>query len=336
MEVTRATAVVDTHTGGEPTRIILGGGPWLPGRTMGEKWTYLRENLQDFRNFVMHEPRGHSDMFGAFLTPPVRSDSHYGVIFMDSGDGVSMCGHGSIGTANAVVELGMVPRKEPVTTVVLDTPAGQVSLDVEVKDGVVGDVILANVPAFVYATDVEISLPSQGGKKLRLDIAFGGNFFAIVHAADLGFSLGKREVPELLRTGLDILREVNRTVKVEHPLEKHINSVGLTEFSLEREGEPTKNCVLFGESNVDRSPCGTGTCAKMALLASKGKLAPGEVFEHESVVGSLFRGSYKEGPTIGGYKTILPFVRGKASITGFNFLLQQKDDEMGSGFLLPR
>jgi proline racemase len=247
-----------------------------------------------------------------------------------------MCGHGSIGTANALVELGMVPKKEPLTTVVLDTPAGQVSLDVEVKDGVVGDVILANVPAFVYATDVEVALPSRGGKKIRLDIAYGGNFFAIVHAEDLGFTLERQEVPEMLRTGLEILREVNRTVTVEHPTEKHINSVGLTEFSLEREGKPTKNCVIFGESNVDRSPCGTGTCAKMAILASKGKLAPGETFEHESVTGSLFKGSYEEGPVIGGYRTILPFIRGRASITGFNFLLQQKDDEMGSGFLLPR
>ncbi|MGC9489801.1 MAG: proline racemase family protein [Thermovirgaceae bacterium] len=336
MEITRATAVVDTHTGGEPTRIILGGGPWLQGKTMGEKWAYLRNNLRDFRDFVMHEPRGHSNMFGAFLTPPVREDSHYGVLFMDSGDGVSMCGHGSIGTANALVELGMVPKKEPLTTVILDTPAGQVSLDVEVKNGVVGDVILANVPAFVYATDVEVALPSRGGEKIRLDIAYGGNFFAIVHAEDLGFTLERQEVPEMLRTGLEILREVNRTVTVEHPTEKHINSVGLTEFSLEREGKPTKNCVIFGESNVDRSPCGTGTCAKMAILASKGKLAPGETFEHESVTGSLFKGSYEEGPVIGGYRTILPFIRGRASITGFNYLLQQKDDEMGSGFLLPR
>jgi proline racemase len=336
MEITRATAVVDTHTGGEPTRIILGGGPWLPGLTMSEKWAYLKEHLQDFRNFVMHEPRGHSDMFGAFLTAPVRKDSHYGVLFMDPGDGVSMCGHGSIGTANALVELGMVPRREPVTTVVLDTPAGQVSLDVEVKDSTAGDVILSNVPSFVYATDIEIALPSRAGQKIRLDIAYGGNFFAIVHGEELGFTLEKEEVPELLRTGMEILHEVNRAVRVQHPTEPHINSVGLVEFSLERKDKPTKNCVLFGEGNVDRSPCGTGTSAKMALLASKGTLAPQETFEHESITGSLFRGSYKEGPTVGGYKTVLPFIRGKASITGFNYLLQQKDDEMGSGFLLSR
>ena len=195
MEITRATAVVDTHTGGEPTRIMLGGGPWLPGKTMGEKWAYLRENPQEFRNFVVHEPRGHSDMFGAFLTPPVRDDSHLGVIFMDSGDGVSMCGHGLIVTAKAMVELGMVPRKEPFTTVLLDTPAGQVSLNVDVKNGVAGEVILSNVPSFVYATDVEVPIPSRGGRKIRLDIAFGGNFFAIVRADDLGFMLEKREAP---------------------------------------------------------------------------------------------------------------------------------------------
>ncbi len=335
MEITRATAVVDSHTGGEPTRIIIGGGPYLPGKTMSERWAYLRENLSEFRNFVMHEPRGHSDMFGAFLTPPEREDSHYGVIFMDSGDGVSMCGHGSIGTANALVELGMVPRTEPFTEVVLDTPAGQIRLKVEVKDGKVGDVTLANVPSFVYKSNVELAIPSRN-KKIHMDIAFGGNFFAIVHAEELGLTLEREEVPELLALGLEILRESNKQIKVQHPTEKHLNYIGLTEFALERPGKPTKNCVIFGESNVDRSPCGTGTCAKMALLAAKGTLKPGEVFDHESVVGSVFHGHFQPGPKVGDFETILPFIRGKASVTGFNFLLQQNNDEMGSGFLLPK
>ncbi|MDD3133766.1 MAG: proline racemase family protein [Synergistales bacterium] len=336
MEVIRATSVVDTHTGGEPTRIIIGGGPYLPGRTISEKWAYMKEHMTDFRNFVMHEPRGHSDMFGAFLTPPEKESSHYGVIFMDSGDGVSMCGHGSIGTAHTLVELGMVPREVPHTEVVLDTPAGQIRLKVAVKDGKVGDVTLANVPAFVFRQDVELPVPSLGGKKVHMDIAFGGNFFAIIHAEELGLTLEREEVPRLLSLGLEILREANRTVKVQHPTEKHLNYIGLTEFALERPGKPTKNCVIFGESNVDRSPCGTGTCAKMALLAARGLLKPGEVFDHESVVGSVFHGNYEPGPKIGEFETILPFIRGRASITGFNFLLQQKNDEMGSGFLLPK
>lgn len=169
-----------------------------------------------------------------------------------------------------------------------------------------------------------------------MDIAFGGNFFAIIHAEELGLTLEREEVPRLLSLGLEILREANRTVKVQHPTEKHLNYIGLTEFALERPGKPTKNCVIFGESNVDRSPCGTGTCAKMALLAARGLLKPGEVFDHESVVGSVFHGNYEPGPKIGEFETILPFIRGRASITGFNFLLQQKNDEMGSGFLLPK
>lgn len=334
MEVVRATAVVDSHTGGEPTRIIIGGGPYIPGRTMSERWAYMKQHLSDFRDFVMREPRGHSDMFGAFLTPPEREGSHYGVIFMDSGDGVSMCGHGSIGTAHVLVELGMVPRVEPLTEVVLDSPAGQIRLKVEVKGGKVGDVTLANVPAFVFKHDVEVAVPSLGGKKIHLDISFGGNFFAIVHAEEMGLTLERNEVPRLLSLGLEILREANRAVKVQHPMEKHLDFIGLTEFALERPGKPTKNCVVFGESNVDRSPCGTGTCAKMALLASKGLLKPGEVFDHESIAGSIFHGHYEPGPKVGDFDTILPFIRGRASVTGFNFLLQEKNDEMGSGFLL--
>ncbi|MEA3507807.1 MAG: proline racemase family protein [Synergistota bacterium] len=335
MQFERATAVVDTHTGGEPTRIIIGGGPFLKGKTMGEKWAYLKTELADFRDFIMHEPRGHSDMFGAFLTAPVREDSHYGVMFMDSGDGVSMCGHGSIGTAHTLVEMGMVPRTEPETEVVLDTPAGQIKLKVEYKDGVVGDVTLANVPSFVYKRDVELMIPSLG-QNVSLDICYGGNFFAIIHADQLGLTLEREEVPKLLPLGLEVIREVNDKVKVQHPTEKHINTVGLTEFSLERPGKATKNCVIFGESNVDRSPCGTGTCAKMSWLAAMGKLKPGEIFEHESVVGSVFRGSYEPGPKLGEFDTILPFIKGRASITGFNFLMKQKNDEMGNGFLLPK
>ena len=185
MELTRATAVVDTHTGGEPTRIIIGGGPYIPGKTMSERWAYMKNEMGDFRDFVMHEPRGHSDMFGAFLTSPEREDSHYGVIFMDSGDGVTMCGHGSIGTAHALVELGMVPRTEPYTEVVLDSPAGQIRLKVEVNDGRVGDITLANVPAFVFKRDVELAIPSLGGKKIHMDVSLAGNVFAIVHAEEM-------------------------------------------------------------------------------------------------------------------------------------------------------
>jgi len=276
MEVIRATAVVDTHTGGEPTRIIIGGGPYLPGKTMSERWAYMKEHMADFRNFVMHEPRGHSDMFGAFLTPPEREDSHYGVIFMDSGEGVSMCGHGSIGTANTLVELGMVPRTEPHTEVVLDTPAGQIRLKVEVKDGRVGDVTLANVPAFVFERDVELAIPSMGGKKIHLDIAFGGNFFAIIHAEELGLTLEREEIPEMLRLGLEILHESNRTVKVQHPTEKHLNYIGLTEFALERPGKPDKELALsLARATLTDLPAGPAPAQRWPSWRPGGSSNPG-------------------------------------------------------------
>lgn len=335
MEITRVAAVVDTHTGGEPTRIIIGGGPILKGNSMGEKWLDFSRNHDDFRTFVMCEPHGHYDMFGAFLVPPCDPEAHYGVLFMDTGGSLSMCGHGSIGIGRTLVELGMVEKTEPETEVILDSPAGLVHLKVEVADGKVGDVLLGNVPAYVAERDVEIEVPSLG-KKIKLDICYGGNFFAIVPAGQLGLELTPKETSKLVPLGLEIREELNRTVKVGHPIETGINKVELTEFSLEREGFPTRNCVIFGDGSVDRSPCGTGTCAKLALLAAKGKLKPGEEFLHEGITGSVFKAFYEPGPNLAGHDTVLPFVKSRSYVTGFNFLLRQPADEVGGGFLLKR
>ncbi len=335
MEITGVVAVVDTHTGGEPTRLIIGGAPLLKGETMGEKWLDLRENHDDFRVLTMCEPRGHGDMFGALLTPPCRKEAHFGVIFMDSGGSLSMCGHGSIGLARTAVKLGWIAKAEPYTEVVFDTVAGLVHMKVEVSGGQVGEVELGNVPAFVYERDVEVFVPSLG-RKIGLDISFGGNFFAIVPAGQLDLTLSADEVPFLTRLGLEIRRIVNEAVAVRHPLEPAIDRVELTEFSLERSGLPTRNIVVFGQGSVDRSPCGTGTCAKMALLAAEGRLAPGETFLHEGVTGSLFTGSVSVGPKVGGFETVLPLVRGRSWVTGFNFLVRQPQDDVGPGFLLKR
>jgi proline racemase len=335
MEITRAVAVIDTHTGGEPTRLIIGGAPLLRGKTMGEKWIDFVTHHDDFRVMVMCEPRGHGDMFGALLVPPCSEAAHYGVIFMDSSGSISMCGHGSIGLGRTLVDLGMIPKQEPFTEVVLDTPAGLVTLRVAVTNGVVGDVTLKNVPAFVFARDVEVTVPSWP-KPIHLDIAFGGNFFAIVPADQFAFEIVPEEVPKMIPLGLEIRDAVNRTMEVRHPVETHIHKVELTEFSLEKSGEMTRNCVVFASGSVDRSPCGTGTCAKMALLAAKGKLRPGEEFLHKSVTGSVFLGSYEPGPDVAGFSSVVPTLRGRSFVTGMNFLLRQKEDEVGNGFLLPK
>ncbi len=335
MEIERFAAVVDTHTGGEPTRLIVGGGPLLKGSTITEKWLDFKKNHDDFRAFVMCEPHGHADMFGALLVPACHPEAHYGIIFMDAGTSISMCGHGSIGLGRTLVDLGMIRKTEPYTDVVLDTPAGLVHIKVEVKDGVVGDVILGNVPAFTFARDIELEVPSLG-KKIHLDISYGGNFFAIVPAGQLDMEITAPEAGRIVPLGLEILRELNRAVKVQHPVETAIDHVALVEFSLERPGQVTRNTVVWGEGSHDRSPCGTGTCAKMALLAAKGKLAPGEKFLHESITGSLFEGWYEPGPKVGGFDTVLPFLKSRSYVTGFNFLMKQPGDKVGEGFLLKR
>lgn len=335
MEVSRAVAVVDTHTGGEPTRIILGGGPCLKGRSISEKWLEFKRDHEDFRNMVMREPHGHNDMFGALLTSPEREDSHYGVLFMDASGSISMCGHGSIGIARTLVDLGMIVKEEPVTHVRIDTPAGLVDLEVEVSGSSVGDVTMKNVPAFLYERNVEIEVPSLG-RKITLDISFGGNFFAIVPAAQLGLELTREESPRLIHLGLEIRDLLNRKMKIQHPVETHIDKVELTEFSLEREGLPTRNVVIFGEGAVDRSPCGTGTCAKMATLVEKGKLVHGKEFIHQGITGSLFRGFTEKGPKVGPFETVIPYIKSRSYVTGFNFLLKQGEDEVGKGFYLPR
>lgn len=335
MDITRAVAVVDTHTGGEPTRIILGGGPYLKGHGIAEKWLEFKKYHDDFRNMVMREPHGHNDMFGALLTSPEKEDAHFGVLFMDASGSISMCGHGSIGIARTLVDLGIIQREEPVTHVRIDTPAGLVDLQVDVSGDSVGDVTMKNVPAFLYEENVELEVPSLD-RKIKLDIAFGGNFFAIVPAGQLNLELTKEESPALIHLGLEIRDLVNRKMKIQHPVETHIDQVELTEFSLEREGLPTKNVVIFGEGAVDRSPCGTGTCAKMATLVAKGKLAHGEEFLHQGITESLFRGYTEKGPDVGAFSTVIPYLKSRSYVTGFNFLFRQREDEVGKGFYLPR
>lgn len=335
MKVERFAAVVDSHTGGEPTRIVIGGAPILQGKTMAERWDEFFSKHMSFVHLIMREPRGHGDMFGAVLFPPVTEEAAFGVIFTNPAGGENMCGHASIGVARTLVELGIVEKREPFTPIYLDTPAGQVRLEVAVENGEVGDVTLQNVPAFVFARDVEITLPSTG-QRVRLDICFGGNFFAIVSADQFDLKLVPEESSYLSPLGIEIRDEVNRQVAVQHPVEKHITEVALTEFSLERPGSPTRNCVVFGDGSIDRSPCGTGTCAKMALLAAEGKLDPGQEFVHESIVGSVFHGRYRPGPKVGPFDSVLPEIRGRSYITGFNFLLKQENDELGDGFFLGR
>lgn len=333
MKISRLVAAIDSHTCGEPTRIVLSGAPMFKGRTMSEKWKDFCDNHNEFRRFIMTEPRGHADMFGAIVVPPVNPEAHTGVIFCDSGGSVSMCGHGSIGLSSAMVNLGMVPVTEPVTEVKLDTPAGLVTMSVEVKDGEAVSSTLKNVPAFVYARDLDLFLPSIG-KTVKFDIAFGGSFFAILDAKDFGFKITPEETAAITKMGIEVMAEANKQHKVQHPLIPENNKILLAEFGIHNPGENARNCVIFGACNVDRSPCGTGTCAKMALLAAKGELAPDEEFPHDSILGTTFVGHYESGLKVGDFDAIQPYIKGSANIVGFNWLIQQDSDPLLPGFLL--
>lgn len=324
---------IDSHTMGEATRIVYDGFPNLPGETMMDKKRYLMEHYDFLRSALMLEPRGHRDMFGALLTEPVHEEADFGVIFMDSGGCLNMCGHGSIGTASMAVETGLVKAVEPYTEVVLDAPSGLIRTKVHVVNGKAEEVSILNVPAFLYKEHQEIKIPGRG--MVPFDISFGGSFFALVNAKDVGISLEIENIEEITALGMELMERINRTMEIRHPY-LDITTVDLVEFYDETDNElaDMKNCVIFGNAQADRSPCGTGTSAKLAALYAKGELKPGEEFVYESITGSLFKGEIVREVELDGYRAIIPQITGSAYITGMNTWILDEDDPLEYGFLL--
>jgi proline racemase/trans-L-3-hydroxyproline dehydratase len=332
----RSIFVVDTHTCGEPTRVIVGGLPPIPGQTMAEKKTYLQENLDTVRTMLMHEPRGHQDMFGSVILPPADPQANFGLVFMDGGSYLNMCGHGSIGAVTVAIESGLVPMEEPMAKVVVDTPSGLVKATVEVRNEKALSVTVQNVPAFLYREDLELELPELG-KKIKLDIAFGGSFFALVPAGQLELPLTPRYKQDLSRLGMALKKKVNAEIKMQHPLLPHINSVDLVEIygpPADSSNADARNVVIFGDGQIDRSPCGTGTSAKMATLYAKNKLALHEDFIYESIIGTTFSGRLVGETTVNGLPAVIPEITGRAFITGYHHFIADPEDQLGDGFLI--
>ncbi len=324
---------IDSHTMGEPTRMVYAGFPRLLGKTMMEKKNNLVQQYDFLRSAVMLEPRGHRDMFGALLTEPVHAEADYGVIFMDSGGCLNMCGHGSIGTATMLVETGMVSVTEPYTEVALDTPSGIIHAQVHVVDGAAVEVSILNVPAFLYQENLAVETKAWG--RVSYDIAFGGSFFALVDAEAVGLSLVPENVEALTKLGMELLDSINASLQLRHPT-LDITTVDLVEFyAPAKEGKAhMRNCVIFGNAQVDRSPCGTGTSAKIAALYAKGRLRLGEAFYYESITGSLFRGEAVQEAVIGDWKGIIPQITGSAYLIGRSEWIVDSRDSMKYGFLL--
>lgn len=334
MKFSRTIQAIDSHTAGEATRIVVGGIPNIKGNTMPEKKQYLEDHLDHIRTAIMLEPRGHNDMFGSVMTQPCDPDADFGIIFMDGGGYLNMCGHGSIGAMTVAVETGVVPMEEPVTKVVMEAPAGIIKGDVKVENGKVQSVSIFNVPAFLYKKDQEVELPGVG--KVKFDISFGGSFFAIVHASQLGLKIEPKNAAKLTDLAMELRDIINKEIEIQHPTLEHIKTVDLVEIWDEPTNEKAtyKNVVIFGQGQVDRSPCGTGTSAKLATLHARGELKEGEKFVYESILGTLFEGEIVGTTKVGEFDAVLPKITGSAYMTGFNNFLIDEDDPVKYGFIL--
>jgi len=333
MHLGKFMQAIDTHTMGEPTRIIIAGLPSLKGVSVMEKKQDLESRYDWIRQVQILEPRGHSDMFGAFLLESSHPEAEFGVIFSDSGGYLNMCGHGIIGVSTMLVEMGYVPKVEPYTMLTLEAPAGLIKVKVAVAQDRVKSVTLTNVPAFVFKRDCKVNLPGVGD--VTFDIAFGGSFFALVNAEQLKLKVRREDLPVLVPMALKLRDIINSAIPVQHPL-LPINSVDLVEIyeAPAAPGANPRNVVIFGQGNVDRSPCGTGTCAKLALMYENGEIGLNQPYVYESIVGTTFTGEILEETTVKDKKAIIPQITGSAYITGLNQILIDDQDPFKHGFKL--
>ncbi|MEU5217694.1 proline racemase family protein [Streptomyces sp. NPDC020807] len=333
MRTNRIFHAVDSHTEGMPTRVITGGVGVIPGASMAERRIHFRENLDHIRTLLVTEPRGHSSMSGAILQPPTRPDADWAVLFIEVSGYLPMCGHGTIGVATVLVETGMVEVSEPVTTVRLETPAGLVVVDVAVKDGRAEHVTLRNVPAFAERLDAELEVPGFG--TVRYDLAYGGNFYAIVKLDDYKLPFDRKAKNEITAAGLATMKAINETDEPVHPEDDRIRGVGHVYF--EAPGSTaahSRHAMSIYPGWFDRSPCGTGTSARMAQLHARGELALGADFVNESFIGSKFTGRLVEETTVAGRPAVVPTVTGRAWITGTAQYFLDPTDPFPAGFEL--
>jgi proline racemase len=323
MRAKRVFSAVDSHTEGMPTRVITSGVGVLPGETMLERKLRFEQDQDGIRRLLMHEPRGHAAMSGAILQPPCREDADWGVVFIEVSGCLPMCGHGTIGVATVLVETGMVAVNEPETVVRLDVPAGLVEARVRVHGGRAASVSIRNVPSFVQQHDGE----AHG---IRYDMAFGGNFYAIADAATAGLTVAPDHADELIAAGLELMAAVDEPIHPEDPAIRGCRHVIWT--SPGRDGADGRSATAIHPGWIDRSPCGTGTSARMAQLWSRGALALQTPFVHESLIGTRFTGRLLDEVTVAGRRAVVPEITGRAWITGLAQYLLDPDDPFPEGF----
>jgi proline racemase len=334
MNPAREVTVLDYHTEGEPMRIVVDGVPRVPGATLMARSDWLAEHGRDLMGFILYEPRGHAAMCAAILTDPVSPAAQAGVLFIEPLGPVHMCGHGTIALGTMLVETGRVKATPPETVVTLETPAGLVTCRVRHDGGRLADATFRNVPAFSVLLDGAVDVPGLG--RVPFDLAYGGHFYAMVPAAAVGLTLEPSAGPRIIEIGERIRARIEAEVPLVHPAMPAARGLLYIQFfePARRADARLRNAVVVAPAGLDRSPCGTGTSARLANLHARGALGVGEPFGHESIIGTLFVGRISGLTEIGGRPAIVPEITGRAWPTGRASLVLDPRDPFPAGFLV--
>ncbi len=325
---------IDSHAAGEAARIVIGPLMWKRFDNMTEKKEYFEEKYAGLRRSLIFEPRGHDNMFGAILCEPCDPEADLGIFFIESNECLNMCGHGTIATVTSLVELGIIEVEEGATekTVRLDTPAGLVTAYAHIDGEKVTSVSFENVPSFAFETGCRAELPGHG--EFVFDVSFGGNVFAQLPIVQFGMKVELKNSKKLAKMGVEIRNIVNEAVKFRHP-EKPINYIDhVTFYEYDENEKYLKHCVVMGMEQIDRSPCGTGTSAFMAMLYRKGILDVGDEITSDSILGTRFNGKILEGLDFHGYKAIKPQITGTGYVVGTQHFFIDNRDPFKEGFTL--
>lgn len=325
---------IDSHTAGEPTRLIVGGFDPIPGATMKDKRRYIMDNLDEIRLQLTREPRGHRGIFAAIVTDPVTDGADFGLVYMDPRRYPFLCGHGTMGAVATLIETGVLKAEEPETVVVVDTPSGPMEAVARVKEGLVESVDINMVPSFVYGENQPLHVPGLG--EVLVDTVCVGGFFVMVSSDQINLEPDKANAAELIRFGMLFIEAANDQLEVRHPTRSEVTTVDVAEFydPSEHSKRRGRNAVIYGEAHMDRSPCGTGTAAKMTLLHRHGLLGTNETFTNYSPLGSVFEGRIVKETRIGDIDGVVAEVRGSAYITGFHEFVLDPRDPFPKGYLL--
>ena len=331
--VNRVIHTVESHTEGMPTRVVVGGVAPIPGNSMFERRAYFLEHMDDLRTLLMYEPRGHSAMSGAILQPSTRPDADWGVLYIEVSGCLPMCGHGTIGVATVLVETGMVEVVEPITTVRLDTPAGLVTVDVQVAHGKAENVTITNVASFTLGLDQKVNVPGFG--EVTYDMAYGGNFYAIIDADQVGIEFKRENGQRFLDAGLAISDAINAQNPPVHPENPEIKLCHHVDFiSPGSNALHWKNAMAIHPGWFDRSPCGTGTSARMAQMVTRGLMKDTDTLINESWIGSQFQGRIAGRTKVGTFDAIIPTFTGRAWVMGTAQWRLDPQDPFPAGFLV--